>query len=47
MSVFEKSKWIWPREGAEADEYAEFIEEVSFYGRKADLYVYSARSVTR
>lgn len=46
MSVFEKSKWIWPREGAEADEYAEFIEEISFYGRKAELYVSSDSNYT-
>ena len=46
MSMFEKSKWIWPISDSKADEYAEFIEEVSFYGRKAELYVSSDSNYT-
>ena len=44
--MFEKSKWIWPISDSKADEYAEFIEELSFYGRKAELYVSSDSNYT-
>ena len=33
MNIFEKAKWIWPTAAARADEYAEFVEEVNFFGR--------------
>ena len=37
MNVFEKSKWIWIGKDARPDEYAEFLEEVFFDGREAEL----------
>ena len=46
MNIFEKSKWIWPTPDAAADEYAEFIEETDFYGRKAELYISSDSNYT-
>ena len=44
--MLEKSKWIWPVENARADEYAEFYEEVSFYGRAAELFISSDSNYT-
>ena len=41
MSTFEKSKWIWPVKEARADEYAEFMEVVDFYGKNAELSISS------
>jgi len=35
MSVFEKSKWIWCANGAEADEYGEFYTELDYNGEKS------------
>jgi hypothetical protein len=46
MQIFEGSKWIWARDGAEPDEYAEFVEDVSFFGRKAELYISSDSNYT-
>ena len=39
MNAFEKSKWIWPISEPQADEYAEFYEEVSFFGKIAELHL--------
>ena len=41
MNAFEKSKWIWTDAEAQPDEYAEFLEEVDFFGKKAELYISS------
>ena len=46
MELFERSKWIWAREGARPDEYAEFIEEVNFNGKKAELCISSDSNYT-
>ena len=46
MKLFERSKWIWAREGARPDEYAEFIEEVNFNGKKAELCISSDSNYT-
>ena len=46
MNIFEKSKWIWPTPEAHADEYAEFIEDVNFYGRSAELVISSDSNYT-
>ena len=39
MSIFEKSKWIWPTDTPMNDEYAEFVEEFSYFGRSLELYI--------
>ena len=46
MNAFEKSKWIWPISEPQADEYAEFYEEVSFFGKGAELYISSDSNYT-
>jgi hypothetical protein len=46
MNLFEKSKWIWPTSEAKADEYAEFIEEIDFFGRRAELAISSDSNYT-
>ena len=46
MDIFEKSKWIWPVAEARADEYAEFIDEVNFSGRAAELVISSDSNYT-
>ena len=37
MEIFEKAKWIWANDCAKPDEYAEFIDEIYFSGKKAEL----------
>ena len=37
MEFFDKSRWIWPVCEARNDQYAEFLTEVSFYGRSAEI----------
>ena len=39
--LFDNSKWIWPTRAAKPDEYAEFLEEISFGGGDAELYISS------
>ena len=46
MNPFEKSKWIWPVAEAKCDEYAEFLTEVDFLGRSAELYISSDSNYT-
>ncbi|MBQ7344404.1 MAG: family 78 glycoside hydrolase catalytic domain [Clostridia bacterium] len=46
MNPFEKSKWIWPVAEAKCDEYAEFLCEVDFFGRGAELYISSDSNYT-
>lgn len=46
MNPFEKSKWIWPVAEAKCDEYAEFLCDVDFFGRGAELYVSSDSNYT-
>ena len=46
MDVFEKSKWIWPITDARPDEYAEFYEELDFFGKSAELYISSDSNYT-
>lgn len=46
MNLFEKSKCIWPTSEAKADEYAEFIEEIDFFGRRAELAISSDSNYT-
>ena len=46
MDIFEKSKWIWPVAEARPDEYAEFIDEVNFSGRAAELVISSDSNYT-
>lgn len=46
MDIFEKSKWIWPVSEARPDEYAEFIDEVNFYGRSSELVISSDSNYT-
>ena len=46
MNAFEKSKWIWPTTDAKPDEYAEFYEEVDFFGKNAELYISSDSNYT-
>ncbi len=46
MKPFEKSKWIWHSDSPRADEYAEFLCEVNFYGREAELYISSDSNYT-
>ena len=46
MNIFEKSKWIWANASARADEYAEFVEDVSFFGKNAELYISSDSNYT-
>lgn len=46
MDVFEKSKWIWPTDNASPDEYAEFYEEIDFFGKNAELYISSDSNYT-
>ena len=46
MNPFEKSKWIWTKDVARPDEYAEFLCEVDFFGRCAELYISSDSNYT-
>ena len=46
MNAFEKSKWIWTDAEALPDEYAEFIEQVDFFGKKAEMYISSDSNYT-
>ena len=46
MNIFEKAKWIWPTAAARADEYAEFVEEVNFFGKSAELAISSDSNYT-
>ena len=46
MNYFEKSKWIWPTSQPLTDEYAEFIEELDFFGQRAELYISSDSNYT-
>ena len=46
MNAFERSKWIWTDAEAQPDEYAEFLEEVDFFGKKAQLYISSDSNYT-
>ena len=46
MEIFEKAKWIWAKEGAKPDEYAEFIDEIYFSGKKAELCISSDSNYT-
>lgn len=46
MNPFEKSKWIWQNTAPRADEYAEFLCEVDFFGREAELYISSDSNYT-
>jgi hypothetical protein len=46
MNTFEKSKWIWPTATKRSDEYAEFLCEVDFSGRSAELYISSDSNYT-
>ena len=46
MNAFEKSKWIWPTDSAQPDEYAEFYEVIDFYGKGAELYISSDSNYT-
>ena len=46
MNAFEKSKWIWTDAEALPDEYAEFIEQVDFFGKKAEIYISSDSNYT-
>ena len=46
MNIFEKSKWIWANASARADEYAEFVEDVSFFGKNAELCISSDSNYT-
>ena len=46
MNIFERSKWIWANASARADEYAEFVEDVSFFGKNAELYISSDSNYT-
>ena len=46
MNAFEKSKWIWLKDEARPDEYAEFYEELDFFGKSAELYISSDSNYT-
>ena len=46
MNIFEKSKWIWHSPEARSDEYADFVETVSFFGRRAELCISSDSNYT-
>lgn len=46
MDAFEKSKWIWPVADANPDEYAEFYEEIDFFGKSLELYISSDSNYT-
>ena len=46
MDIFERSRWIWPVAEARNDEYAEFVEEIDFRGRGAELAISSDSNYT-
>ena len=46
MEIFEKAKWIWAHDCAKPDEYAEFIDEINFSGKKAELCISSDSNYT-
>ena len=46
MNPFEKSRWIWPRADARPDEYAEFYEDIPYFGKSAELYISSDSNYT-
>ena len=46
MDIFEKAKWIWPTPEAQPDEYAEFYEEINFFGKEAELCISSDSNYT-
>ena len=33
MTAFERSEWIWPTAAPRPDEYAEFFEDIEFFGK--------------
>ena len=46
MEFFEKSRWIWASDSPKPDEYAEFVEEVNFFGRSVTLAISSDSNYT-
>ena len=46
MNAFKRSEWIWPTAEPRADEYGEFISELDFFGRTAELYISSDSNYT-
>ena len=46
MQPFEKSRWIWPCANARPDEYAEFCEQIDFFGKEAQLCISSDSNYT-
>ena len=46
MTPFERSEWIWPTAAPRPDEYAEFFEDVEFFGKEAKLYISSDSNYT-
>ena len=46
MDIFDRSEYIWTDHDARPDEYAEFLDEVDYFGKKAELYITSDSNYT-
>ena len=46
MDIFDRSEYIWADHDARPDEYAEFLDEVDYFGKKAELYITSDSNYT-